>query len=90
MQRAGIGVRATVGILTGLQVIYAIIGLVAHFAGAGDTLMFAAWAVLGISQRWIVRSYAKYYRLDHRRQRAVQAAAAVVPSERDKPGGAAA
>lgn len=74
LQRAGVGTRGILGILTGLQLIYANIGLVAHFAGAGDTVMFIAWALLGIFQRRMICLHAKLYRLDHRRRRARKAA----------------
>jgi hypothetical protein len=47
LRRGGFGVRQKPGILTGTQLIYAIIGLAGHFAGVPDYVMFAAWSVLG-------------------------------------------
>ena len=63
LQRCGMGVRTVLGVLTGLQVIYALIGLVGHFAGVPDVVMFSAWAVLGVSQRLVIRRFAAMYRL---------------------------
>ncbi len=70
LARAGLGVRSVLGFLAGLQLIYALIGLTGHFAGASDVVMFTAWSFLGISQHWIVTKYAARYRLDLRRKRA--------------------
>ena len=61
--RGGFGVRQKLGILTGLQAVYAIIGILGHFAGVADYYMFAAWSVLGISQYRIIRILARSYRL---------------------------
>jgi UDP-GlcNAc:undecaprenyl-phosphate GlcNAc-1-phosphate transferase len=77
LMRSGMGVRLTLGVLTGLQLSYAIIGLVGHFAGAPDVLMFMAWSVLGISQYWIIDKAAARYRLDQRRKRRAAALVAV-------------
>ena len=63
LQRCGMGARTVLGVLTGLQVIYALIGLVGHFAGVPDVVMFSAWAVLGVSQRLVIRRFAAMYRL---------------------------
>ena len=64
------GVRSVLTVLTGLQVIFAIIGLIGHFAGASDVVMFGAWAIIGVSQHWFIRRYAAMYRLDLRAKRA--------------------
>jgi UDP-GlcNAc:undecaprenyl-phosphate GlcNAc-1-phosphate transferase len=61
--RGGFHVRQMLGILTGLQVFYAVIGLSGFFAGVPDYVMFAAWSVLGLSQRSIIRKIAKSHRL---------------------------
>ena len=63
LARGGFGVRQKLSILTGLQALYAIIGILGHFAGVPDHYMFAAWSVLGISQRYIIRILARSYRL---------------------------
>jgi UDP-GlcNAc:undecaprenyl-phosphate GlcNAc-1-phosphate transferase len=68
LKRGGLGVRQVLAILAGLQLIYAAIGLIAHFAGASDVVMFASWALLGISQRWIIRKYAVIMRVERRRR----------------------
>ena len=52
--RGGFGVRETLAILTGLQAIYAILGLLAHFNGVPDVVMFSAWSVLGLLQYRII------------------------------------
>lgn len=62
LRRGGLGVRATMGVLVGFQAAYAIIGLVGHFAGVPDAVMFAAWSILGLSQRRIIRKIAKSHR----------------------------
>ena len=54
MKDAGLGVRATLAALTGMQAVYAGIGLVGHYAGIADGWMFGAWALLGIMQHKIV------------------------------------
>ena len=70
LQRSGMGIRSVLAVLTGLQLIYAAIGITGHFAGATDVVMFAAWALVGVSQHWVIRRYAAMYRLDLRRKRA--------------------
>jgi len=60
LERAGIGVRETLGILTGLQAIYAMIGIAAHSAGIPDVFMFAAWSVLGLTQHLIIVSISRF------------------------------
>lgn len=69
LKRGGLGVRQVLAVLTGLQLVYAGIGLMAHFAGASDLVMFIAWALLGMSQRWIVRKYALIARVEKRQKR---------------------
>jgi UDP-GlcNAc:undecaprenyl-phosphate GlcNAc-1-phosphate transferase len=62
LKRGGMGVRRILGVLTGLQLFYAIAALTAHFAGVPDVAMFIAWAVLGLSQRAIIRKIAQLHR----------------------------
>ena len=62
LKRGGMGVRKILGTLTTLQLIYAIAGLTAHFAGIADVVMFSVWAVLGVSQRAIIRRIARLHR----------------------------
>lgn len=63
LSRGGFGVRQILGILTGLQLLYAIIGLLGHFAGVPEYLMFAAWSVLGLTHRLTIRKIAKSNRV---------------------------
>ena len=42
-------------------VIYAGIGISGHYFGVGESIMFTAWAIAGLSQRWVIRSYARAY-----------------------------
>jgi len=60
--RGGLGVRQTLGILTGLQLVYALVGLTGHFQGVPDVVMFMAWSVLGVSQRFVIRQIGRYHR----------------------------
>jgi len=62
LRRGGFGVRQNVGILTGLQITYAVTALVGLFAGIPDVVMFTAWSVLGLSQWYVIKRIAKLYR----------------------------
>ena len=62
LNNGGFGTRQVLGILVGLQSLYTIIGLAGYFSGTPDYVMFAAWSVLGISQRQIVRVIVNSYR----------------------------
>ena len=59
LRRGGFGVRSTLAILAGIQLVYAIIGLTGHFAGVPDVVMFIGWSILGLSQRSVIRGIAK-------------------------------
>ena len=69
LMRGSFGVRQTLGILTGLQVFYAIVGLVGFFTAVPDVVMFWSWAMLGFSQVAALRQIAKHHRLWARRRR---------------------
>ena len=69
LMRGGFGVRQTLGILTGLQVVYALIGLAASFGGYPDVIMFWAWAIVGSTQILVIRAISKYHRLYLRKVR---------------------
>ena len=69
LKRGGLRVRQVLGILTGLQVLYAVLGLIAHFTGASDALTFWVWAVLGLCQHWFIRKIAISHRFALRRFR---------------------
>lgn len=60
--RGGLKLRRTLALLTGLQAFYAVIGLLGHFGGVPDTAMFAAWSVLGLSQRFMIKAVARHWR----------------------------
>jgi UDP-GlcNAc:undecaprenyl-phosphate GlcNAc-1-phosphate transferase len=62
LRRGGFNVRPTMMILVGFQLVYATVGLVGHFSGVPDVVMFAGWSVLGLSQRWIIRKIARTHR----------------------------
>ena len=62
LKRGGFGVRQTVGMLTGLQLVYATIALAAHYSGMPDWVMFASWSVLGVTQLTIIRFIARHRR----------------------------
>jgi UDP-GlcNAc:undecaprenyl-phosphate GlcNAc-1-phosphate transferase len=57
--RGGYRVRQVLGILTALQITYALVGLAGHFYGVQDYVLFAAWSVLGLSQRLVIRKIAR-------------------------------
>ncbi len=70
--------RRTIVILTALQIVYAGIGLVGHYAGAPDALMFAGWSILGLTQFAIIRRlavYKRWLRLRRKVSRRIRAAA---------------
>lgn len=69
LSRSGMGVRSVLVSLTGLQVIYAGIGILGYFLGVADMFMFVAWAGIGIFQHWIIEKLAAIFRLNHRRRR---------------------
>ncbi len=62
LKRGGFGVRQTLAILAGLQLVYASIAVTAHFYGIPDVVLFAAWSFLGLSQRWVIRAVSKRHR----------------------------
>jgi len=76
LMRGGFGIRQTLGILTGLQTIYALIGLAGSLSGTPDVVMFAAWSILGLTQIFIIRAISKYHRLYLRRVRRSRSTAA--------------
>ena len=39
----------------GLQAFYALVALAAFYADISDAVMFAGWAVLGLSQRFVIK-----------------------------------
>ncbi len=53
----------TLGILSGLQAVYAAIGLAGLYAGIPDVVMFTGWAVFGLTQRLVIERIAAMRRL---------------------------
>ena len=51
----GFKVRETLGILMGLQALYALVALAAFYAAVSDVVMFSCWAILGLSQRFVIK-----------------------------------
>jgi len=72
LKRGGFGVRDSLGILTGLQAAYAIVALIGHFAQVPDVVMFTGWSVLGLSQRFVIKTMAKHRRAALLRRRRMQ------------------
>lgn len=68
LKRGGFSVRPTLAVLTGLQLIYALIGIIGHFAGVPDVVMFVAWSILGLTQRRVIKVVAKTNRAHGRRR----------------------
>jgi len=62
LKRGGYEVREVLGILAGLQAIYAMLGLIGHFTNVPDVIMFTGWSVLGLSQRFVIRKIAARHR----------------------------
>jgi UDP-GlcNAc:undecaprenyl-phosphate GlcNAc-1-phosphate transferase len=61
--RGGFSVRQKLGILTGIQLVYAIIGLSGFYFGIPDYIMFGAWSIAGLSQRTVILKIAKSRRI---------------------------
>jgi hypothetical protein len=55
-------VRPALAILTGLQLVYALTAIAAHYAGVADVVMFTAWSVLFVTQRTVIRQIGRYHR----------------------------
>lgn len=75
LKRGGFGVRQTLAILAGLQLLYALTGVAGHVAGIPEVLMFASWSLLGLTQRRVIKVIAKANRANGLRRRARQASA---------------
>ncbi len=74
LKRGGLGVRQVLAVLSGLQLSYAVTGLVAHFAGVPDVIMFVGWAILGLTQRKVIKTIAKSHRAWNRKRRRIRTA----------------
>ncbi len=71
--RGGFGVRKTLAILTGLQLVYVLIGLAGFRAAIPDVVMFWAWAALGFSQIAVISALSRYNRFKRMRAHQRQA-----------------
>ena len=62
LERGGMSSRHVLGVLAGLQFLYAGLAVAAHFIGVTDVVMFSVWSVLGITQQRVIKRYAALYR----------------------------
>ncbi len=62
LKRGGMSPRQVLGVLAGLQVLYAGLAVAAHFIGVADVVMFSVWSVLGITQHRVIKQYAAWHR----------------------------
>jgi UDP-GlcNAc:undecaprenyl-phosphate GlcNAc-1-phosphate transferase len=62
LKRGGFSARQTLAILGGLQALYATVGIVGLFAGIHDFILFAAWCVLGLTQRLVIQKISTWHR----------------------------
>lgn len=69
LKRGGLHIRQVLVALTGLQITYASLGLLAHFAGIPDVAMFVSWSILGLFQYRILLRFAAIYRIKQRQTR---------------------
>lgn len=67
LYRAGLSVRQTLGVLTLIAVIYAVVGLLGHWYGISDTVMFYIWALCGACQFIVLRKASVLFRHYRRR-----------------------
>lgn len=63
LHRGGFAVREKLGILAGLQVIYATCAVLAHTAGVAEVYLFGTWCIVGLSQRSVIRGISLRHRL---------------------------
>lgn len=55
LRRGGFSGRQKLAILGGLQAIYSVVGVGGSLAGVPDFILFGAWSVLGLTQRWVIK-----------------------------------
>ena len=60
--RGGMTTRKVLSMLTLLQAAYASTALIAFFYGVAEPIMFAAWSVLGLTQRRMFKAIARHHR----------------------------
>ncbi len=69
LKRGGLGVRQVLAVLTGFQLLYALVAVVGFYMAIPDFAMFAGWALFGLMQRKMIKMIAKYNRIAMRRRR---------------------
>ncbi len=62
LARGGMHVRQVLGILTGLQSVYAVIALLAFYYDIPEPVIFVVWSALGLSQRALFKFLARHHR----------------------------
>lgn len=68
LKNSGMSERLVLVTLVSLQLLYAMVALVGFTAEVPDSVMFSGWAVVGISQRFLIKRIGRAYRrLEHRR-----------------------
>ncbi|MEO1246003.1 MAG: MraY family glycosyltransferase [Pseudomonadota bacterium] len=72
LKRGGMGVRLVLATLTGIQLIYAGVGLLGYYAGIPEPLMFTAWLLLASTQRLLICTIRKQHRMWLMRRRREQ------------------
>ena len=71
LKNSGMSERLVLATLVSLQLLYAMAALVGFTAEVPDSVMFSAWAVVGITQRFGIKRIARaYQRLERRRSAA--------------------
>ena len=68
LKNGGMSERQVLAILVGLQLLYAAFALVAFSADVPDNLMFSGWAIAGLTQRFVIKRIARYFRAIQRRR----------------------
>lgn len=72
LARGGMSAPVVLCVLGGIQLLYVGVGLIGHYLGVSDVVMFTAWSFFGVSQHWIIEKYSALCRLSHRKRRARQ------------------
>lgn len=55
LKRGGFGPIQNLTVLVGLQALYAAFGLLGHFSGISDSVMFTIWSILGFAQYSLIK-----------------------------------
>ncbi len=75
LKRGGLGLRQVLYILTGLQLLYAAVGLIGYRLDVSEPIMFGAWVLLAASQRSVICLIRRQHRFwGIRRKRSTSAA----------------